>query len=280
MISGVDCGMPTASRSRVRGIGTVAVRGVIAGGRILQGSIHTTLARGKFDRRLSWSYYLTNPGAIETLGGFNPKDVADGFLTQSLPESTLDLSAQCERLIGTVQKHPRLDHTVPFKSRRTCLRWVAGTTDDLKSPVGAEFVLADDNTRTFCVALERLDALPAVVEFCEDLALHDWILSTLLQLVERSDLGSNNGPESLNRVRPAIDHLLHLWMPGARVSQPLMPLWDSLERRPGFTRQWLSTVSRIRDQLAVHTLTTSLARLPGTAPERLANVGGASGRPR
>jgi hypothetical protein len=33
-------------------------------------------------------------------------------------------------------------------------------------------------------------------------------------------------------------------------------LWESLEQRPGFTRQWSATVNRIRDQLALHTLST------------------------
>jgi hypothetical protein len=48
-----------------------------------------------------------------------------------------------------------------------------------------------------------------------------------------------------------VEHLLHLWMPGARVDRSLAPLWDVLEREPGFTRQWRTLVRRIRDQLAL-----------------------------
>jgi hypothetical protein len=33
-------------------------------------------------------------------------------------------------------------------------------------------------------------------------------------------------------------------------------LWDGLEQRSGFTRQWSANVNRIRDQLALHTLST------------------------
>jgi hypothetical protein len=43
-------------------------------------------------------------------------------------------------------------------------------------------------------------------------------------------------------------------MPSARVDDLLSPFWESLDRRPGFTRQWQSLVDRVRDQLAVHTL--------------------------
>lgn len=279
VINGVDCRMPSASGTRIRGIGTVAARGVVTGGRILQGSVYARLERGRYDRRLPWSHYLANPGTIETLSRFNPRDVYNGFLSTPPRDSTLDLGAQCERLIGNVQKSPRIDHVVPFKSRRTRLCWAARTTDGPESPVGGEFVIADDTLRTFGLILDNPDTLHSVVEFCEDLALHDWILSTLLQLVERSNLGSNNGTDALSRVRPAIDHLLHLWMPGARVAQSLQSLWESLERRPGFTRQWDATKTRIRDQLAVHTL-TMLVQLHRIAPEKLADLGGAGGRSR
>lgn len=276
---GVDCGMPAASGTRLRGIGTVAARGVITGGRILQGSVYARLERGQFDRRLPWSHYLARPGTIETVSRFDPLDLVNGFLSTSPKDSTLDLGALSERLIGNVQKNPLLDQVVPFKSRRTRLCWAARTTEDPESPVGGEFVIADDNLRTFGLILDKPDTLHSVVDFCEDLALHDWILTTLLQLVERSNLGSNNGTDALSRVRPAIDHLLHLWMPGARVAQALQPLWDSLERRPGFTRQWQATIARIRDQLAVHTL-SMLGQLHRLAPEKLADLGGAGGRSR
>ncbi len=55
-------------------------------------------------------------------------------------------------------------------------------------------------------------------------------------------------------LRPAVDHLLHLWMPRAHVDRSLGHLWDELEQEPGFTRQWRSLVQRIRDQLAVQTI--------------------------
>lgn len=273
LMNGVDCGMPSAKGARVRGVGTVAARGVVTGGRVLQGSVYARLERGEFNRRLPWSHYLASPGMIETTGGFDRIDVVNGFFTEPSPQSNLDLGALSERLIGNVQMSPRLDHVVPFKSRRTRMRWVATTKDGSASCVGGEFTIADDNLRMFSLVLEE-GALQSIIEFCEDLAMHDWVLTTLLQLVERSSLGSTDGPEALVRLRPAMDHLLHLWMPGAHVAQQLQPLWDSLERRPGFTKQWQATVTRIRDQLAIHTL-GMLGRLRYSASGDLTSPGGA-----
>lgn len=272
-IWGVDCGLPTASGAQVRGVGTVTGRAVLTGGRVLQGSVHTRLERGRLGRRSQWSHYLALPGRFETIGRYDGRDVVEGFLSESAPGPTLDLGALSERLITAVQLNPTLDHVIPFRSRRTRLRWAAVVSDE----TGAQFTIANEDLRTFSLAIDDC-AVGAVVEFCEDLALHDWVLTTLLHIVDRSNLGTAHGPEALARLRPVIDHLLHLWMPGARTARALLPLWEGLERRPGFTRQWQTTVTRIRDWLAVHTL-EMLGRPERPVPGELANRGDARGRP-
>jgi hypothetical protein len=116
------------------------------------------------------------------------------------------------------------------------------------------FTLAEDGLRM--VALRLPDLAPApVVSLCEDLALHDWLLTTLIRMIERSRLGTAADPQSVMALRPAVDHLLHLWMPQARVARSLAPLWDVLEREPGLSRQWQTLVQRIRDQLALQAIT-------------------------
>jgi hypothetical protein len=271
LVSGVDCRMPAASGARVRGVGTVTARAVVTGGRVLQSSTFTRLERGPSDRRLPWSHYLARPGVIQTIGGFDPADVTSGFFAPPLPTATVDLGALSEQIIRQVQGNARLDHVSPFKSRRTRLKWIAS----IGGPADGEFTITDDTTRTFRVSC---DAVPmrSIVELCEDLAMHDWVLTTVLRIVERSQIGTSTGPEVLARLRPAIDHLLHLWMPGARVVTSLLSFWENLERRPGFSLQWQATVSRIRDQLAVHTLET-LSRLPRTRSEQFDNGGGSVG---
>lgn len=263
LFDGVDCQLPAGRGTKVRGIGTVTSRAVVTGGRVLQGSVFTRLDRGEYDRRLPWSHYLGRPGVVETIGQFDGPDVLAGFFTDRATESTLDLKALGERVIAGVQNSARLDSTIPFRARRTRLRWGVRTGEP--NPSSAEFIVATGALRTFSLAVEA-DAGPEMVVFLEDLALHDWVLSTVTQLVERSDIGSADGPETLAKLRPAIDHLLHLWMPGALVAESLRPLWESLERWPGFTKQWQATVSRIRDQIAVHTL-EMLSRLRTAAPE-------------
>ena len=241
-LAGVDCLLANASGARCRGVGTVGARAVITSGRVLQGSAYVTLERGTTDYRLPWSHYLARPTVVRTIGKkFNPTDLADGFLADAAPASTLDLGAVSERLISSVQLHPELDHKVPLRARRTRFRWAAHISSDTVHGSG-EFVVADDVVRTVKLTLPMTECAD-VVGFCENLALHDWVLSTVSRIIERS------GTRSIDVLRPAIDHLLHLWMPGAHVSQSMLPLWESLERHPGFTRQWETMVSHIRDRL-------------------------------
>lgn len=252
-ITGVDCQLATASGSRCRGVGTVSARAVVSGGRALQGSVHTRIERGRTSIRQPWSHYLGLPGVVQTTGRFAEPDVAAGYLDKAVPKGTLDLGAVGERLISSVQLSPRLDRVVALRTPRTRLRWVAmlgAVTAD--GPV-AEFTIVDDVVRNLTISSPS-DDLADVIGFCENLALHDWILSTLLRIVERSMLGSSADEALIDRLKPAMDHLLHLWMPGAHVSRSLLPVWESLESRAGFSRQWAATVTRIRDQIALHTL--------------------------
>ncbi len=255
--TGVDCQLRTASCSRCRGVGTVAARAVVTGGRILQGSAYVRLMPGTADHRLAWSHYLAMLGVVETIGKFNLPDLTEGFLAGHEPGNTLDLGAVSERIVGTVQRAPQLDHVIALRSRRTRMRWAAVVADaDARSDSdrpGGELVIVDDVVRTFRLSVSASD-LDNVVGFCENLALHDWILTTLLNIVERAEIDWTSNAAAETKLRPVVSNLLHLWMPGAHVDEALMPLWHSLERRPGFTRQWEATVTRIRDQLALSTI--------------------------
>ncbi len=50
------------------------------------------------------------------------------------------------------------------------------------------------------------------------------------------------------RMSPAIEQLLHLWMPCAHPEPDLRWVWAALEGRPGFSRQWASIVDRLRNE--------------------------------
>jgi hypothetical protein len=61
-------------------------------------------------------------------------------------------------------------------------------------------------------------------------------------------------------LRPAVDHLLHLWLPMARVDRRLTPLWNSLEDEAGFSRQWQVSVQRVRDHLMLQTALSAMSQ--------------------
>ncbi|HKR49188.1 MAG TPA: SCO2521 family protein [Pseudonocardiaceae bacterium] len=251
-LTGIDCLLATSSGARVRGIGTAVSRASITGGRILQGSTYAHITKSEADRRLPWSHYLSQPGVIETLGRTDRADLAGGFLTARSTPVILDLGAISGRVMDTVQRSSELDRTPPFRMARTRMRCVVAVDEDQRDDSRVEFTLDSPTARTLRLTVREND-LAAAVELCEDLALHDWLLTALLELIERSGSSRNERPQVVDKLRPAIDHLLHLWMPAARLDKSMLPAWRSLEQQPGFTKQWTAAVSQIRDQVALNT---------------------------
>ena len=254
LLTGVDCRLPAVNGSRARAVGTVAARAVLTEGRVLQASAFARLDPGGGDHRKPWGHYLLRPGVVEPLGRHQAHEVVEGFLSAApLPGGVLNPGSVAERLLDEVLRHPLLDQRAPFKSGRTRLRWAALPAVEGESTSIERFTVAADGLRTVALRVRPADA-SAVAALCEDLALHDWLLTTLLALVERSRLGSGDAEAVLTALRPLVDHLLHLWMPGARVPDVLTGVWETLERRPGFSRQWQTLVQRIRDQVALQTV--------------------------
>lgn len=266
LFTGVDCQLAAASGARVRGAGTVLHRATITGGRVVQGCAHTQVISGCSGRRQGWSHYLARPGLTELISKADRTDLARGFLNghgrgTGAAGAILDLGAISARLIDRVQASPGLDRAPPFLAQRTKLRWTATTVDD---PAAQQVWFRVEHGQLRTLALRCTEEhMPGVAALCEDLALHDWLLTTLLQLIERSQIGTGTTEQAVTRLRPAIDHLLHLWMPAARVPLELLTVWEALERRPGFSRQWQASVDRIRDQIAVGTISLLTAQVRG-----------------
>ncbi|MEU9286500.1 SCO2521 family protein [Streptomyces sp. NPDC048275] len=249
--TGVDCHLPSASGAKVRAVGTVTARATLTEGRLLQAGADCTVTADGPGRRRRWGHYLACPGVVEPFGTLSERDVADGCLGDGRRPGDLDLGAIADRTLTRVLRDRALDKQPPFKSQVTRLRWVALRAADGEGPSLEQFTLAGNGLRTAELRLPAGIPAAAAAGLCHDLALHDWLLTTLVRMVERSRLGSTDGRDALTALRPAVDHLMHLWMPAARVDQPLRPLWEALEREPGFTRQWQILVQRIRDQLAL-----------------------------
>jgi hypothetical protein len=247
LLRGVDCRIATASGARPRAVGTVVTRAAITGGHVLQGSAVTRIMSSVTDRRLPWPYYLARPGVVETLGKVDWKEVVDTFLSEAYPPECLDLGAMCAEVIHGVQSSTDLDQKAPLRTARTRFRWAVIDGDG-----GGRicFAIEERGLRTLRLPAGDLD-LPAIADMCADLALHDWLLTCLQSLIEGSDIGAVDRAQVARRFGPAIDHLLHLWMPAARVDRSI---WDAVERRPGLSRQWEASVNRIRDQVAAGTV--------------------------
>jgi hypothetical protein len=253
LLTGIDCRLATSSGTRVRGIGTAVSRATITGGRVLQGSAYAQITKSEANRRLPWSHYLSQPGIVETLGKTDRVDLAGGFLTARPAPVSLDIGAISARVMDMVQRSSELDRRPPFKMARTRMRCVVAVTQAPPADTRVQFTIDSATTRTLRLTVGENDLL-AAIELCDDLALHDWLLTALLELIERSRSHLSPRPQVVERLRPAIDHLLHLWMPAARLDKSMLPLWRNLEQQPGFTKQWTASTSWIRDQVALNTI--------------------------
>jgi hypothetical protein len=217
---------------------------------VVQGTSYASIVPAAARRRLPWSHYLSRPGLVESIGKCDYRQVAEGFLAESPTAGQLDLCSIGERALDQVQRRPDLDRRTAVRAARTRLRFVITPTD--VSPT-ISFGMDDDPVRRVRVAQLGLP-IEALVEWCEDVARHDWLLSTLVDVIERSRIGLAPRKDVVAQLKPALEHLVHLWMPAAHVHQELADLWDIVQQRPGLSRQWEVTVNRIRDQIALSLL--------------------------
>ncbi|MET7987788.1 SCO2521 family protein [Streptomyces sp. NPDC005281] len=252
ILTGVDCGLPTATGARVRGVGTVTTRATLVEGRVLQSTASFSLPASGTDRRQAWGYYLARPGTLVAVGRLPGNPVAEGFLGGPRP-GLLDVGSIAESMLARVTRHHTLDHDAPLNAADTTLRWTATPSAAGEEP-SSLFTMAEDGLRTLRLRLPHGTPLIEATGLCEDLALHDWLLTTVADKLDGLRAGSDDVRRTVKVVRPLVDHLLHLWMPRARLGPTLHTTWNDLERRPGYSRQWNALTQRIRDQLALHAI--------------------------
>lgn len=248
VLTGVDCRLYAARSPRV--VGVVASHAAVTGGHVLQTSSFARVVAGGRARRAAWSAYLSRPGVVETLGRPLAEDAGEDFLSADRAATGVDLDAINAWLMGVVQSSHGLDRRAPIRVPRTKLRWVARLTATPR----VHFVVEEDFLRSLHIGFvaQEPDPWPSVVTFCEDVARHDWLLTGLLHTMDKA-LDARH-EDLVRRLRPVFDHLLHLWMPAARTHRSLAPLWPSLEREAGFSRQWETSATWIRDQVGIATL--------------------------
>jgi hypothetical protein len=261
VLTGVDCFAPLGDHREVRIVGTPATQLSLTDGRIIQAGTHATFRHDYAGRRRPWAHYLAQPGVLEVHGNASEERLTAGFLGAPATTAALDLGAVNVRALAAIQRSEHLDRNPPFRSRRTRLRWSAESSEREQEIV---FTLGADGLRT--VRLRAAESDPrAFADFCASLALHDWLLSTLLDIVDRAVARSRPAAEMISLLRPGVDHLVHAWMPTTRVSTTLDRIWQELDLRSGFSLQWQKTVERIRDQFSVSLIE---ALQPFTVPPR------------
>ncbi|WP_405747125.1 SCO2521 family protein [Streptomyces canus] len=250
VLTGVDCRLPTANKVKVRAVGTVATRAVLTEGRVLQATAYFRAAPHGPDRRRPWGHYLVRPGVLVPVGRLPQRELTQGFLKGGQP-GELDIGSIAEGLLTHICQDDLLDQDRPLAAPGTRLRWAASPGPDGEPARLVRFTLAELGVRAVELSVPPGTGPRAVAGLCEDLALHDWLLTTVVNELDGIPLGSMGGTAALKVLSPLVEHLLHLWMPRARVDRSLTAPWESLEQEPGFTRQWQTQVQRIRDQLAL-----------------------------
>ncbi|KUL21543.1 SCO2521 family protein [Streptomyces regalis] len=254
VLTGVDCRLPTSNGSKVRAVGTVIARAALTEGRLLQSTAYFSAPAAGPDTRRPWGQYLVRPGLVEPFGKLPQQATVEGVL-RGAGRGELDLGTIAEGLLTQLRRHALLDRRVPFKSRPTHLRWVARRQPEGERASLTNFTVAEGGLRTMELRLPEDVPAAAAAGLCEDLALHDWLLTTVQQMLDNSRIGAADGPSVVEALHPVVVHLLHLWMPRAHVDAALGHLWDVLEEKPGFSRQWEKLSRRIRDRLALQAVT-------------------------
>ncbi|MEU6245954.1 SCO2521 family protein [Glycomyces sp. NPDC047010] len=260
LLHGVDCKLPLAPKQdnrhaddksangTVRAVGTVCSRAVLTGGHLLQGSAWTAVAPPQQPRRMPWSYYLARPGTLETIGNFEAERLARAFLVAENRRDRselLDTAAIARHSIHDVLSRPVLDQRPPVKTGSTRLRWAAIADPGTQRAVAFRLVGNDRRRMSMVTGLVDPEHIAAAAE---DLAIHDWLLTAVAARIALAKIG-DDPRHTLRTLRPVVDHLLHLWSAGARTSRDLEFMWDSLERRPGLSRQWATMTERVRSQI-------------------------------
>ncbi|MFF5478213.1 SCO2521 family protein [Streptomyces sp. NPDC012935] len=261
VLTGVDCRLPASNGAKVRAVGTVAARAALTEGRLLQSTAYFSLPAVGPDVRRPWGQYLVRPGLVEPFGKLAQGATAEGML-KGAGRGELDLGMIAEGLLAELRRHPLLDRRVPFKSSPTRLRWVARRATTGERAALTNFTVAEGGLRTMELRLPADIPPAAAAGLCEDLALHDWLLTTVQHMLDNNRIDAIDGPSVVEALHPVVVHLLHLWMPRAHVDPALGHLWDVLEEKPGFSRQWENLSRRIRDRLALHSFVVAQGALP------------------
>ncbi|MFD3506425.1 SCO2521 family protein [Nocardia sp. NPDC058666] len=255
---GVDCRLTVPSSRRVRAVGAVAVQATVTGGRIVQTAACCALVGAQSGRRQPWVHYMGQVGVLDVLTPITPgidREIAQGFVAMTEPaNASFDPGAIAARMATRLRRSPLLNQRPPMYSDSTRLRWSARAVPGIEPSLTV--TMHDRELRTVEIVVGDVEQLADVQAFCHDLAMHDWLLTALIEAADEAAEPFEPSDLSVERaLSPMLEHLVHLWMPGAATPLSMRGMWTRLETDPGFSRQWHARVGQMRDGLAVATLT-------------------------
>lgn len=249
LVEGVDCLLPSASDLWVTGKGTTQTHIVVAGGIALLGSSQVRVASAPGAERREWPWYLKRPGLMVVPGGIDVADVSDGIGLERRGMSRLDLGSTIKRALNGVQRSSLLDGQVLVRSGTVRVRWMVRVASRMAPPV-IDLVAERDEPVLIVRMAGRLDELPTMTRFCEELALHQWLLMMLSPATDLAGRIAAREPDPLPAVQRALNQLLPLWNPPYYLDPDMRVLWTALEERTSVSSLFAAALERIRDQIS------------------------------
>ncbi|MFD3705760.1 SCO2521 family protein [Nocardia sp. NPDC058658] len=251
--TGVDCHLGWGTTTTVRAVGTVESTAILVGSRLSQLSAHTTVVRASQRKRRPWSHYISQVGVTEVIGdlpdhAIADKELAAGHFAPPGP-NTLDLASISARRLDALHASPLLDHQPPLRAPTTRLRWTATIGGSTGPAVSLR--IEDELSRTLRVTVREAADLPDAVRFCQDVAVHDWLLT----VIDAKVLAAEGAPagRQVSALAPVLEHLTHLWMPGAQVPAAMRAPWRDLQAAANFSKQWTARIQQVQRRIEVAT---------------------------
>ncbi|NUP45896.1 MAG: hypothetical protein HOW97_01065, partial [Catenulispora sp.] len=250
-LASVSCSLPSASGRKVVGKGITQTHLVVVGGLALLGSSQIRVAPVPAEEGRDWRWYLDRPGLMAVPGEIDLHDVSDGVGQDRDDVPRLDLGSIIERALGEVRgRSPLLDRDVLLRTGSLRVRWIVEVVDSRSAPPAVNVVVEGPEQLTVRMA-GRLDELPTMTRFCEELALHQWLLTVFSQAEDIATRLAAREPDPLAVLRRALGLLGDLWEPPLYLDTNMKTLWRALEERAALTRQFQASVARIRDRISL-----------------------------
>ncbi|ACU72767.1 conserved hypothetical protein [Catenulispora acidiphila DSM 44928] len=240
-VAGIDSGVLGIPNRAI--LGTAVGRAVVYGGRIVQGSAWVAVVPMSTAGRRPWGEKLAAPGTA-VVDDSTLRVLIDAPLSKP-PDLGLTLIA--DRLVDDVQSSRRLDHVIAFRSAGDRLYWTAVLRDSELSKIHAN--LSETRGPVLHFTAPSDEPLDSIVRFCEDVARHKWLISTVALVSDRMARKHLDPAGRREVVQTVFDQLMHLWLPGSYLESRRNGYWTRTMNGIRLTQQWEVQVARLRELL-------------------------------